>query len=475
MHRFRPSLPGTARACGFALAAGAAVVALCAPPALSAPADAGAAASLSWSADLTKAGAGDVNAHHGAAGLTVASTGKRPKLSADTRGYAMDLLPAHPVGRSVNQVAVELTARVPTGADVTVEVRGEAGDDAAWTEWREATPGTPVALPSAVETVQARLTLHAAPGGASPVVSGLRLTASSATGVRAAATAVSPMTVSSRVFATREGLVGGSTANGHVIKSRDHFVALPSGRALSPNGSSQYSVRVCNPNNGRCETAPVWDIGPWNTKDDYWNPSSTRQMWKDLPQGKPEAQAAYQNGYNGGHDEFGRKVANPAGIDLADGTFWDGLGMTDNGWVNVTYLWTGSSASWPTVRQGDGGERVKSVQYLLNQHGASLGVDGSFGSATAAAVRSFQSAHGLTADGVVGGQTWPALIVTVSQGSTGSAVRAVQSQLTAHGYSTTVDGNFGSGTASGVRSFQSAHGLSVDGVVGPMTWQALVS
>jgi len=115
------------------------------------------------------------------------------------------------------------------------------------------------------------------------------------------------------------------------------------------------------------------------------------------------------------------------------------------------------------------------VQYLLNQHGASLSVDGDFGSATASAVRSFQSAHGLSVDGIVGGQTWPALIVTVQQGSTGSAVRAVQSQLTAHGYATTVDGNFGSGTASSVRSFQSARGLSVDGIVGPQTWQALVS
>ncbi|MFL6077568.1 MAG: peptidoglycan-binding protein [Mycobacteriales bacterium] len=468
MHRFRPT--GTA----LAFAAGAAVVAFGAPPALAAPADTGPAASSSWSADLTRAGASEVNTHHSAAGLTVASTGKRPRLSADTRGYALDLLPAHAVGQPVDQVSVDLTARVPAGAGVTVEVRGEAGDDAAWTEWREATPGTPAALPSAVRTVQARITLRSAPGGGKPVVSGLRLTASSAAGVRAATT-VQPMTVSSRVFATREGLVGGTTANGHVIKSRDHFVALPSGRALSPNGSSQYSVRVCNPNNGRCETAPVWDIGPWNTKDDYWNPSSVRQMWKDLPQGRPEAQAAYQNGYNGGKDEFGRKVANPAGIDLADGTFWDGLGMTDNGWVDVTYLWTGGSQSWPTVRQGDAGERVKSVQYLLNQHGASLSVDGSFGPATTAAVTSFQSAHGLTADGIVGGQTWPALIVTVSQGSTGNAVRAVQSQLTAHGYATTVDGNFGSGTASSVRAFQSARGLSVDGVVGPMTWQALVS
>jgi hypothetical protein len=34
-------------------------------------------------------------------------------------------------------------------------------------------------------------------------------------------------------------------------------------------------------------------------------------------------------------------VLNPAGIDLADGTIRDGLGLSSSGWVNVTYLWTG--------------------------------------------------------------------------------------------------------------------------------------
>ena len=144
-----------------------------------------------------------------------------------------------------------------------------------------------------------------------------------------------------RVYATREGLVGGTTANGHTILSRDHFVALPSRRGLAGKNSGNYSVQVCA-SNGRCEWAPVWDVGPWNTKDDYWNPSATREMWKDLPQGKPEAQAAYENNYNGGKDQYGREVANPAGIDLADGTFWDGLKLTTNSWVTVTYLWTGS-------------------------------------------------------------------------------------------------------------------------------------
>ena len=143
-----------------------------------------------------------------------------------------------------------------------------------------------------------------------------------------------------RVFATREGLVGRTTANGHVITARDHFVALPSRRGALAEGQQPIQGQGLLPGNGRCETAPVWDVGPWNTRDDYWNPSTVRQNWSDLPQGKPEAQAAYANGYNGGRDQFGRKVANPAGIDLADGTFWDGLGMTNNAWVTVTYLWT---------------------------------------------------------------------------------------------------------------------------------------
>ena len=163
-----------------------------------------------------------------------------------------------------------------------------------------------------------------------------------------------------RVYATREGLVGRTTANGHVIVPDDHFVALPSTRALSPDGSGVNSVRVCAPSTGRCEYAPVWDVGPWNTGDDFW--STTRHLAADLPVGTPEASPAFRKGYNGGLDQFGRKVLNPAGIDLADGTFWDGLGLTSNAWVDVTFLWQGGARSGVidspvqplTVRSGPG-------------------------------------------------------------------------------------------------------------------------
>ncbi|RRR73861.1 MAG: hypothetical protein EI684_08200 [Candidatus Viridilinea halotolerans] len=141
-----------------------------------------------------------------------------------------------------------------------------------------------------------------------------------------------------RIFATRQGLVGGMTANGHIIVERDRFVALPSWSVLSPKGTDRYSVRVTY--RGRSVVVPVWDVGPWNTSDEYWGPR--RQRYSDLPVGVPMAQAAYYNGYNGGRDEQGRRINNPNGIDIGDGTFWDDLRMTNNDWVEVSFLWLGA-------------------------------------------------------------------------------------------------------------------------------------
>jgi hypothetical protein len=133
------------------------------------------------------------------------------------------------------------------------------------------------------------------------------------------------------------------------------------------------------------------------------------------------------------------------------------------------------AATFPIVQNGDTGDRVRSVQYLLDAHGATLSVDGVFGPATTAAVKAFQSAHGLTVDGIVGPMTWSALVVTVQEGSTGNAVRAVQSQLTAHGIATTVDGDFGPATDASVRTYQSGVGITVTGVVDTTTWRFLVA
>jgi hypothetical protein len=63
---------------------------------------------------------------------------------------------------------------------------------------------------------------------------------------------------------------------------------------------------------------------------------------------------------------------------------------------------------------------------------------------------------------------------TVVEGSSGPAVSAAQIALNARvSPKLSVDGLFGQVTLAAVRSFQTLHGLTVDGVVGPATWKIL--
>ncbi|WP_257461682.1 golvesin C-terminal-like domain-containing protein [Archangium lipolyticum] len=295
------------------------------------------ASAVRWSEDLTTGeGTGELVSTRDGLLFEPYAVMRRPEGQLSLTG--LYTFPARRLEQPVDTIrpVLQTKALLGTGVEVDVRVRTESG---AWTEWRTSSAGEAVRLPRAGTEVQVRLALLADEHGRGPVVREVALEGTLEGGPSEAD--LQPLAaLTYRIFATREGLVGGTTANGHVIKSYDRFVALPSRRALASNGGSEYQVRVCYPVTGKCTTASVWDVGPWNTKDDYWNPSSVREMWKNLPQGKPEAQAAYQDGYNGGLDQFGRRPANPAGIDLADGTFWTDLGMSNNDWVNVTYLWT---------------------------------------------------------------------------------------------------------------------------------------
>ncbi|MBN2550506.1 MAG: LysM peptidoglycan-binding domain-containing protein [Anaerolineales bacterium] len=105
--------------------------------------------------------------------------------------------------------------------------------------------------------------------------------------------------------------------------------------------------------------ARVGEAGPWNVDDTYWASyadPTPRRMFADLPVGMPEAQAAYINGYNGGVDQYGRKVTAPYGIDLAKQVSKDiGLEVGVNDWITVTFLWTegwGSGGSAATPKPG---------------------------------------------------------------------------------------------------------------------------
>lgn len=65
--------------------------------------------------------------------------------------------------------------------------------------------------------------------------------------------------------------------------------------------------------------------------------------------------------------------------------------------------------STKTLRRGCRGTDVKYLQYILNQKGYKLTVDGSFGPATENAVVDFQVVNKLEVDGIVGKKTWQAL------------------------------------------------------------------
>jgi len=132
------------------------------------------------------------------------------------------------------------------------------------------------------------------------------------------------------------------------------------------------------------------------------------------------------------------------------------------------------SVAWPVLKSGSSGVDVKSAQQLLASHGYALTADGSFGPRTRSAVISFQKARGLAADGVIGPNTWGKLIKTVKYGSSGSAVKAAQTQLNVYGYGLQGDGSFGPKTKSATLDFQRKHRLTVDGVIGPNTWRSLL-
>ena len=68
-------------------------------------------------------------------------------------------------------------------------------------------------------------------------------------------------------------------------------------------------------------------------------------------------------------------------------------------------------AEMPMVRMGDSGDAVMTLQTELNAQGYNCGeADGVFGQNTLNAVKAFQTAKGLTADGVVGELTWTELL-----------------------------------------------------------------
>ena len=168
-----------------------------------------------------------------------------------------------------------------------------------------------------------------------------------------------------------------------------------------------------------------------------------------------------------------------------------------------------------TVRQGSSGADVKLVQRRLKELGYYKGsIDGKFGSGSVKALKDFQTAHGLEADGVAGRGTYDILfsykalnagatntpvptntpapatatpvvtmapvtednVVVIRLGTKGDAVAYLQQRLTALGYyEATVDGVCKADDVAAIKTFQQVNGLKVDGVAGYGTQSRMYS
>ena len=158
-----------------------------------------------------------------------------------------------------------------------------------------------------------------------------------------------------------------------------------------------------------------------------------------------------------------------------------------------------------SLKSGAAGADVKTLQKRLKELGYFRStVDGKFGRDTVNALKAFQEANGLEADGVAGKATYAVLFSNnalakgatptpvasetpapeaqestetwnkLQKGSAGDSVAQLQEALIGLGYmSGKVDGTYGDKTVSAVKAFQKANGLTVDGTAGEETQKLL--
>ncbi len=134
-----------------------------------------------------------------------------------------------------------------------------------------------------------------------------------------------------------------------------------------------------------------------------------------------------------------------------------------------------AKARFPNQSLGNRGADVGAVQGLLRAHGIAIAVDAVFGVTTEDAVKTFQTAQGLSPDGVVGDATWLKLIVPLTPGRSGEAVLVLQRQLNAkHNAKLSVSGRFDTPTRNAVIAFQRHAGMTQHPGVGEVTWRNLL-
>ena len=185
--------------------------------------------------------------------------------------------------------------------------------------------------------------------------------------------------------------------------------------------------------------------------------------------------------------------------------------------ITAVFMMATATLGFASMANADPYATTADIQQRLNAAGYSVGtVDGILGARTEAAIRAFQAANGLVADGIVGPATQAALwsipattstqqtttttsttttaatSTTATTGSTaatattavtptvsgstsfGYDVAEIQRRLQAAGFIVgVIDGILGQRTQTAIMNFQAAAGLKVDGIVGPATMAAL--
>jgi peptidoglycan hydrolase-like protein with peptidoglycan-binding domain len=259
--------------------------------------------------------------------------------------------------------------------------------------------------------------------------------------------------------------------NGKYTYDAKRWSRLPGMAAAAPPGSSMHEIGLAADMTG--DMGWVRDnVARFNlqTFEDVNN-----EPWHVQPRDLPRGRSSYEKQptwglppWNGSGD-----TAMTSAVDTA---------MTSA--VDSTLAITSSTPLTPALsaRPGDTGPAVAVLLEALIANGlladSSVSRNGIYGPEPTRLVEEFQRSRGLTVDGIVGPQTWGALLTVVKPGDKGAHVVVLQVTLIVRGLLLDTagnrDGHYGPATQTVIRQFQTLAGLGSDGEVGPKTWTALI-
>ena len=168
------------------------------------------------------------------------------------RRFGFYVSPVQPLNSTVASLRVLYSSQIPETSAVLIDVRTSA-DALRWSLWQSMEQsGDMLQLEQLARFAQYRVALMT--NQESPRVFSVQLLPQLASLASSQIKAPAPA-LSFKVKATRQGMIGGRTANGHIITKRDRFVSLPCWCSLSTKNGNEYMVRLTY--KGRSTVVPV--------------------------------------------------------------------------------------------------------------------------------------------------------------------------------------------------------------------------